>query len=144
MKWNYEVREIKSLRANPSNPRKIKKESAEQLKKSIERFGFCEPVIINPDGLIIGGHQRIEVLKEKKEKFVSVNVPEVPLNDQEVQELTIRLNKNIGEWDYEILANEFDLAMLEDTGFSAQDLGLEEKPKKPKKEKVCPHCGGVF
>lgn len=64
------------------------------------------------------------------------------------KEANIRLNKNTGEFDFEILANEFDLDDLFDYGFDEKELlsigpDTEEKPEKEDKpEKLCPHCGG--
>jgi DNA modification methylase len=115
---------INELRASEYNPRKHSKEQADQLKESIKRFGLVDPVICNsaPDrkNVIIGGHFRVEVAKE----IGMVNVPVVYIQIADLskeKELNLRLNKNIGEFDLELLA-EFDEAFLADIGFDSQDL----------------------
>lgn len=146
--WNTEKRKISSLKENPKNPRKLTKEQAEHLRKSLERFGQCEPIVCNLDGTIIGGHQRIRTLKKQGIKEVDVSVPDRELTEKEVDELGIRLNKNGGEFDYKMLANSFDPIELCEWGFKAEELDIDvsviqesEKEDKPKKEKVCPNCG---
>lgn len=115
---------INELRASEYNPRKHSKEQADQLKESIKRFGLVDPVICNnaPDrkNVIIGGHFRVEVAKE----MGMVNVPVVYVQIVDLskeKELNLRLNKNTGEFDLELLA-EFDEAFLADIGFDSQDL----------------------
>ena len=146
--WKIEKRKISSLKENPKNPRKLTKEQAEHLRKSLERFGQCEPIVCNLDGVIIGGHQRIRTLKKQGIKEVDVSVPDRQLTEKEVDELGIRLNKNGGEFDYEMLANSFDPIELCEWGFKAEELDIDvsviqeqEKEEKAKKEKVCPNCG---
>lgn len=115
---------INELRASEYNPRKHSKEQADQLKESIKRFGLVDPVICNnaPErkNVIIGGHFRVEVAKEMN--MVSVPVVYVQIADlNKEKELNLRLNKNTGEFDLELLA-EFDEAFLADIGFDSQDL----------------------
>ena len=122
MRWNVESRKISDLIENPKNPRHLKKEQADDLKESIEKFGLCEPIVVNTDNFIIGGHQRIHTLKLLGHEYVDVNIPERQLTEKEVEELTIRLNKNVGEWDDEILANEWDPNELCKWGFTEAEL----------------------
>lgn len=115
---------INELRASEYNPRKHSKEQSDQLKESIKRFGMVDPVICNsaPErkNVIIGGHFRVEVAKE----IGMVNVPVVYVQIADLnkeKELNLRLNKNTGEFDLELLA-EFDEAFLADIGFDSQEL----------------------
>ncbi len=115
---------INELRASEYNPRKHSKEQADQLKESIKRFGMVDPVICNiaPDrkNVIIGGHFRVEVAKEMG--MVNVPVVYVQITDLDKEkELNLRLNKNVGEFDLELLA-EFDEAFLKDVGFTSEDI----------------------
>lgn len=107
---------------------------AYQLNQSLEKFGLCQPIVINLDNTIIGGHQRYELLKENES--VPVFVPDRLLNEKEAQELALRLNHNGGSWDWDILANDFDLGDLLTVGFDPLELGLEEKPQKKPKPKI--------
>ena len=150
MKWNRETRKLSDLKDYEKNPRKLEKEQAEQLKTSLDKFGQCEPVVVNQDGTIIGGHQRCRTLRKMGEKIVDVYVPERVLEEKEVEELNIRLNKNSGSFDYDILANQFDITDLMDWGFSEFELDVdsdviksveEEEKEEEKKDKTCPNCG---
>jgi DNA modification methylase len=115
---------IKELRTSEYNPRKHSKEQAEQLKESIKRFGMVDPVICNsaPErkNIIIGGHFRTQVTKElgiTTVPVVYVNIPDLAKE----KELNIRLNKNTGEFDLDLLA-QFDESFLADVGFGSEDL----------------------
>ncbi len=106
------------------NPRKHDEEANEQLKQSILRFGLVDPVIANssPDrkNIIIGGHFRWEVAKELGYKTVPVVYVDIPDLEKE-KELNLRLNKNTGEFDWDLLAK-FDESFLSDVGFSTDEL----------------------
>ncbi len=97
--------------------------------------------------MIIGGHQRLKVLKKMGIKEIEVNVPDRELSQDEVDELCVRLNKNTGEWDWECLANEWQVNDLIDWGFNETDLQLimDEDDLPPSEEKKegckCPTCG---
>ena len=124
MEWNCEKREIKGLRPNPHNPRILSKKQGEELTKSLRKFGQCEPIVIQPDGTIIGGHQRFLLLTKMGVKHIDAFVPSDPLSESEVKELTIRLNKNQGDWDFDLLANVWDANLLLESGFTAEELHL--------------------
>lgn len=99
--------------------------------------------------MIIGGHQRVRTLKKMKVKEVDVYIPDRDLTEAEVDELNIRLNKNTGTWDYDLLANEFELSDLIDWGFTSEellgsiddDISITSKDETEKEKKKCPHCG---
>jgi len=144
IRWHHEERPIKELQGYDRNPRIIKKRSRkfQDLDKSIGKFGLAEPVTIQPNGTIIGGHARVQDFQKRKQKKIDCWVPERPLNAAELKELNIRLNKNIaGEWDLDEL-KKFDLNDLMDWGFLPEDLGLEkEKPGKTDEDAVPPVPG---
>ncbi len=148
IKWTTEIRSIKGLKKHPKNPRQLTKDQHSHLKTSLEKFGLADKPIINTDGTIIGGHQRLKVLKELGHKEIEVLVPDRELTPEEVDEMNIRLNKNTGEFDYEILANEWDVNDLINWGFTERDLQLfmdeidEPESDNQKKETCkCPTCG---
>ena len=110
---------INELKESEYNPRQATKKEYDDLKKSIERFGFVDPLIVNSaanrKNIIIGGHFRYRVAKDmgiKEVPVVYVNVPDI----EKEKELNLRLNKNTGEWDFKLLAN-FDEKLLLDVGF---------------------------
>jgi len=106
------------------NPRKHDEVATEQLKQSIILFGFVDPVISNSSpsrkNIIIGGHFRWEVAKIIGYETVPVVYVDVPDLAKE-KELNLRLNKNTGEFDWDLLAK-FDESFLSDVGFSTDEL----------------------
>ena len=117
---------INSLNPAEYNPRQISNKQYEDLKASMEKFGCVDPIIINinPERLnvVIGCHQRLRILRElgaEKVPTVSVN-----LSEEDERELNVRLNKSGGEWDMDILANEFDIVDLKEWGFKDIELGF--------------------
>ena len=114
--------EISKLKPATYNPRQITTKQYNDLKKSIERFGLVDPIIVNKDNTVIGGHQRLKIIKSLGEKTIGCIV--LDLNKEQERELNIRLNKNSGEFDFDILSSEFDIEELVDWGFKHIDLGL--------------------
>jgi DNA modification methylase len=115
---------IGDLNAAPYNPRKWSEDAKSQLTESIRKFGMVDPILVNgaPDRLntVIGGHFRLEIAKAlgyTEVPVVYVNIPE----EAKERELNLRLNKNLGEWDFELLAK-FDESLLGDIGFSSEEL----------------------
>ncbi len=106
------------------NPRKWNQEAKEQLKESIKRFGLVDPFIVNSTterhNTIIGGHFRWAMAKELGFSEVPVVYIDIPDLEKE-KELNLRLNKNQGEFDLNLLA-EFDESFLADIGFNSEDL----------------------
>jgi DNA modification methylase len=126
--WHLEVLSIKKLKDHPKNPRQINKEQLAHLKTLIKKFGLIDKPIVNLDKTIIGGHQRIRILKKMKAKTVECWVPDRLLEDEEIDHLCIGLNLNQGEFDYDILANEWNELDLLKWGFSEEQLlGMSEK-----------------
>ncbi|MFA6474720.1 MAG: DNA modification methylase [Patescibacteria group bacterium] len=117
---------IVDLNPAPYNPRRWDEAAKTHLKDSIQRFGLVDPIIVNnnPDrhNIVIGGHFRLHIAKE----LGYVEVPVIYLNIAEVakeKELNLRLNRNVGSWNFELL-KEFDLNLLLDVGFDDADLSI--------------------
>lgn len=115
---------IEELKPADYNPRKWSEEARRGLTASIDEFGFIQPIVANsaPNrrGVVIGGNFKLDIAKEKGRKTVPVvwvNLPDI----KKEKELNLRLNKNQGEFDYDLLV-EFDLKMLSDVGFDAKDI----------------------
>lgn len=149
IKWTLEKRNIKDLKEHNKNPRRISKHDAKHLEISMTRFGLIDKPIINLNGQIIGGHQRKRLLSGQGVKEIECWVPDRELTSEEVDELNIRLNRNVGDFDLDILANQWDDQFLGQCGFKASEVPtleideVEEK-EKPKKLSKCPECGHVF
>lgn len=146
--WTLKTIPIKELKPHPKNPRTLSREQASHLQKSLDKFGLIDKPILNLDFQIIGGHQRIAILKKNKVKEVECWIPSQMLSAQDVDELCIRLNRVHGEWDWELLANEWETTDLLEWGFNIDQL-FEDHCKenedtatdKEDKHEKCPHCG---
>ena len=123
LEWKSEKRLLTDLIPAPYNPRQLTEKQAQDLTNSLTKFNLADPIVINADNKIIGGHQRINILKTQGVTEVDVRVPQRQLNPEEEVELNIRLNKNLGEWDFDALAN-FDEELLKDIGFNSKELDI--------------------
>lgn len=157
MKWNLKKIKVSELKEFENNPRVITKKGLADLKQSILKFGIAEPIVLNTDLTICGGHGRLKVLKDIGILEVDCYIPEVQLNENEFKELNIRLNKNIaGEFDFDILANYFETKDLIEWGFDEAQFGLGEdfEPQNDDtrldierlnlKDVTCPKCNEKF
>ena len=117
-------RDINSLIFAEYNPRQLTKDQHQHLKDSIQRFGLVDPILINKHkdrkDIIIGGPQRVRVAKDLD--IDKVPCIELSLTYEKERELNVRLNKNTGEWDYDVLANMFEMEELQDWGFDESQL----------------------
>lgn len=115
---------VNDLHPAPYNPRTWSKEAKDALRESIKRFGFVDPILCNDapgrENTIIGGHFRVEIAKELGIETVPVVYIRIPDLERE-KELCIRLNKNTGEFDWDLLAK-FSEDFLKDVGFSSEEL----------------------
>lgn len=125
---NIQLIQIEKLKPAEYNPRKDLRpedEEYQKIKKSLIEFGYVDPVIVNSDMTVIGGHQRLKVLQELGYKEIECNIVDLDKNKEKA--LNIALNKITGEWDNskleELLAElketEIDLDI---TGFSFDEV----------------------
>lgn len=143
--WHIEKRKVKDLIPYKSNPRQISKEQLSHLIISLERFNYAEIIAIQPDNTIIAGHMRYRAMMNLKwgNKEIEVRVPNRTLTEPEMREYLIRSNKNTGEWDEEILANEWCAVDLAAWGFSPEELGGFDEPQEELEQECekCETCG---
>jgi len=124
MNWELEIKKLKDLKVKKNNPRRLSKHDAQHLQESIERFGICQPLVLDTENTIIGGHQRFRILKKMGYTEVPAYVPVSPFTEEEKDELCIRLNRNHGEFDFDILGNEWDIDLLLGSGFLLEELEI--------------------
>lgn len=124
-----EKRKISELNQAKYNPRIELSETDETFKKiekSIEEFGYVEPIIVNKkNNVIVGGHQRVNVLK--KNGYTEIECVIVDLDEKQEKKLNLALNKITGFWDNEKLKELFDELELSEeelfaTGFDKYEL----------------------
>lgn len=120
-----EKRKIDELIPAIYNPRKdltIDDAEYKKIKRSIETFGYVDPIIVNErTGVIIGGHQRLKVLKDLGYEEIEVSV--VNLDEKQEKALNVALNKISGEWDFELLKDL--LEELDDGSFDMELTGFD-------------------
>jgi hypothetical protein len=119
-----EKKKIADLIPAPYNPRQSTAKQEKHLKESLEKFGLVEPIIFNKQtGYIVGGHFRVRELKKLGIKEIECVI--VDLNEQDEKELNIRLNANTGGWDWDTLANDWDVVDLEAWGLDIPQFDTE-------------------
>ena len=110
------------------NPRKINAKQREDIKKSLTKYGFVQPLVVNIHAdrmnIIVGGNQRKKIAEAMGyEKAPCILVE---LNEEDEKELNLRLNKNTAEFDFTLLNDFFDKDFLFGVGFSEKEIGKIE------------------
>jgi len=153
--WENDKRKLSELIPWPRNPRQVKVDQVRRLQESIDLFGQPETIAIGPGNEIYNGHQRLKSWADKYGDIeVDVRVASRELSEKEREKLTVFLHKGAaGEWDFDVLANEFDVDDLLDWGFEDWELqvqGMGDLPEfKEYDESIadeveyieCPECG---
>lgn len=125
-----ERRPLTSIHPADYNPRKELKPGDpefQNIQRSLKEFGYVDPIIINKDGTIIGGHQRASVLKSLG--YTEADCIVVDLSKQDEKALNIALNKIGGQWDMSLLRDALqDLTLspvdVNATGYSDDELSV--------------------
>lgn len=127
MEWRtIPVGELKPAAYNPRKKLKAGDKEYEKIKNSIQEFGYVEPIIVNYDMTVIGGHQRLTVLKDLG--YTEVQCVVVRIEDEnKVKALNVALNKITGAWDEQLLADLLVDLKTQDfntdfTGFEAPEI----------------------
>lgn len=121
---SIKIVDIKTVKPNPSNPRHIKDHKFTQLVKSIRNFPEMlqlRPIVVDADNIVLGGNMRLKACIEAGLKEVPIIVAS-ELSEEQQKEFIIKDNVGFGEWDWEQLANEWEIEQLSDWGL---DLPIE-------------------
>lgn len=123
---NLKIEQVKVSLLKPAlyNPRLLTSKQEADLTESVKQFGLVDPIIANGSkyrrNIVIGGHQRLKIAQ--KLGYKKVPVVYVSLSEEKERILNLRLNKNTGSWDFELLKN-FDIETLLDVGFDTEEMG---------------------
>ena len=112
-----EVVKVSDVKLNPNNPRLIKDDKFKKLVQSIKDFPEMlniRPIVVNKDMIILGGNMRYKACKEAGLKEIPIIITD--LSEDQQREFLIKDNTSGGEWDWEVLANEWDNEELESWG----------------------------
>jgi serine protease inhibitor ecotin len=118
---------ISEVKLNPNNPRLIKDDNFKKLVQSIKDFPEMldiRPIVVNQDMVILGGNMRFKACKEAGLKEVPIIVAD-NLTEEQQREFLIKDNTSGGEWDFEMLANEWDSEQLEAWGLDLVGFDLD-------------------
>ena len=118
---------IGKIKANPNNPRTIKDDKFFKLVQSLKdlpEMAKVRPVVVNQDMVVLGGNMRLKAMKEAGWKEAPVEI--VDWDEDKQRQFIIKDNVGFGEWDWEMLANEWDAEQLEDWGL---DIPAFDDPK---------------
>jgi ParB-like chromosome segregation protein Spo0J len=109
---------LSEVKSNPNNPRIIKDNKFSKLVKSIKEFPKMleiRPIVVNVDMIVLGGNMRLKACKEAGLKEVPIIFAD-DLTEDEQKQFIIKDNVGFGEWDWDMLANEWEPELLEDWG----------------------------
>lgn len=133
---------ISEVRENPNNPRTINKFKFKQLVKSIKEFPEMlekRPIIVDENMIALGGNMRLKACKEAGIEEVWIDQAE-EWSEEKKKEFIIKDNVGFGEWDFDALANEWDLELITDWGLdvkiNADDLEEIKNPENEDTENV--------
>lgn len=153
---NIKIDKLNPAKYNPRLDLQPADKEYQDIKRSIVEFGLVEPLVINKDMTVIGGHQRLKVLRDLN--FTTIPCITVDLNKQKEKMLNIALNKISGDWDRaklkdlleELDTGEFDVSLtgfgeqeIEDlmTEFHVENIDEKEVDENIETETECPKCG---
>ena len=132
----HETVKISEIKLNPNNPRLIKDDKFKKLVKSIQDFPEMlniRPIVVNTDMIILGGNMRFKACKEAGLKEIPIIIAD-NLTEEQQREFLIKDNTSGGEWNFEMLANEWDVEQLEEWGLDIpnfeseiNDIDVEDK-----------------
>jgi ParB-like chromosome segregation protein Spo0J len=129
---------LKDIKSNPNNPRVIKDEKFVKLVQSLKdlpEMATVRPIVVNQDMVVLGGNMRLKAMKEAGWKEAPVEV--VDWDEDKQRQFIIKDNVGFGEWDWEMLANEWDAQELDDWGLDVPKFA-EEAAQNDLSEKLRP------
>jgi hypothetical protein len=145
---------ISKVKGNPSNPRIIKNDKFKKLVKSIQEFPEMlklRPIVVDEDMMVLGGNMRLRASKDAGLKEVWIDIAE-GLTEEQKKEFIVKDNVSFGEWEWDMLANEWDSVEITDWGLDVwqneDDVKEDENnytrnikapTYEPKNEKPHPH-----
>jgi hypothetical protein len=118
---------VSQIKPNPNNPRLIKDDKFKKLVQSIKDFPDMlnkRPIVVNKDMIVLGGNMRLKACIEAGMKEVPVIVAD--WSEEQQREFIIKDNVSGGEWDWDVLANEWDAKQVADWGLDISDFSKQD------------------
>ena len=133
---------ISKVKGNPNNPRIIKNDKFKKLVTSIKEFPEMlklRPIVVDEDMMVLGGNMRLKASKDAGLKEVWIDIAEGWTKEQK-DEFVVKDNVNFGDWEWDILANEWDSVNLDDWGLDTwknlDDIETSENFTLPEGDKL--------
>ncbi len=126
---NIQKVKLSDIKSNPNNPRIIKDDKFKKLVKSIQEFPKMleiRPIVVNQDMIVLGGNMRLKASKEAGMKEVFI-VKADDLTEEEQKQFIIKDNVGFGEWDWDMIANEWDAEEVEEWGLDIPEFSIKEE-----------------
>ncbi len=137
------LEKITKVRVHPDNPRLIKDVKFKKLVQSIKDFPEMlekRPLVVNKDLICLGGNMRLKAAREAGLKEIWIDIAD--WSEEKQKEFIIKDNSGFGEWDWDILANEWNVDDLNEWGLDLPPMFDNEKEEKQKEKPVlCNTCG---
>lgn len=127
IKWTTKIMKVSEIRNYDRNPRKITDKQMEQLKKSIDTYGYASTIMVNTTGEVIAGNMRLQAMRLlgiPEHAEIEVRYPSRELTKAEFRSLVVIDNKSGGGWDFDILNSDYEILDLVEFGFEPMELGL--------------------
>ena len=124
---NTETVPISKIKSNPNNPRIIKDDKFHKLVKSVKSFPEMlklRPIVVNNEMIVLGGNMRLKACKEAGLKEVTI-IKASDLTKDQQDEFIVKDNVGFGEWDWDMLANDWNSEDLVEWGLDVPELGVE-------------------
>ncbi len=151
LQWNTTKIAINDLVEYEHNPRSMSKKDFEKLVNNLKQDSYHQRIMIDTKNVIIGGHSRRRALLAagyRPSDLIEVLRASRPLSEDEFKRLNIRDNLSFGDFDFDILANNFEIDNLIDWGMDANmfpnlepELEVVEKKKTDENKLKCELCG---
>jgi hypothetical protein len=128
---NTKIIKTSQVKPNPNNPRLIKDSKFKQLVKSIQDFPEMlnlRPIVVDSDNIVLGGNMRLKACIEAGLKEVPIIVAS-ELTEEQQKQFIIKDNIGYGEWDWDVLANEWEPELLNEWGLDVwqpSDVSLDD------------------
>lgn len=146
-KMKHKLVNVKSIKQTPNNPRLIKDAKFKKLVKSIKEDDWMmnvRPIVVDEDMTILGGNMRLKACMAAGMFEVPIHI-ERGLTEEQKRRFIIKDNSGFGEWDWDILANEWDIQQLVEWGVDLPVFDLpiedEEKGETDNDKEICEMCG---
>ena len=142
---------IKLVKENKNNPRYVVDSKFKKLVKSIKEFPEMlekRPIIVDEKMIVLGGNMRLKACQSAGLFEVYIHKA-IGWTEKQKQEFIIKDNVGFGDWDWDILANEWDVKQLNDWGlnlpeFNPIELEVDEPENNDNKNEKCPECGQLL